>query len=245
MSQRRPLLAFGHVVYVAGLSGIGLLDIRFADFAMFWQPVPAGLPGRAALAVISGVILLASAIGTLIPRTVRPAGCILAGFVFLWMVSLDGSRVACHPLDLALWLGLGERTLLAMAAWLWLSQVLGKGERALRAGNIILGLGLIPIGLSHFKFVSGTAGMVPGWIPAHVAFAYLTGAGHIAAGIAILFRVIPRIAAAAEAAMISAFVLLLHLPGVIQSPDSRLQWTMLCIATAMAGAAWIAAASQS
>ena len=42
--------------------------------------------------------------------------------------------------------------------------------------------------------------------------------------------------------MITGFVVLLHAPAVGREPGSRLQWTMLAIAAAYAGAAWSMAA---
>jgi len=86
--------------------------------------------------------------------------------------------------------------------------------------------------------------MVPAWLPAHLALAHLTGAGHIAAGVGILFGILPGLAATLEALMISAFILLLHIPGVIAAPGSRLQWTMLFVASTLAGAAWAVAGSM-
>ncbi|HWA87511.1 MAG TPA: hypothetical protein VG710_14880, partial [Opitutus sp.] len=83
----------------------------------------------------------------------------------------------------------------------------------------------------------------PAWLPDRRFFALLTGTGHMAAGIAMLLGVARRLAATMEAAMLSCFVLLLHLPGVIAAPADRLQWTMLCIATAYVGAAWAIAGS--
>jgi uncharacterized membrane protein YphA (DoxX/SURF4 family) len=85
--------------------------------------------------------------------------------------------------------------------------------------------------------------MIPAWLPAHLGLAYLTGACHFAAGLAILFAVLPRLAATMEACMISLFVLLIHIPAAIREPASRLQWTMVFIATALAGAVWIISAS--
>jgi uncharacterized membrane protein YphA (DoxX/SURF4 family) len=87
-------------------------------------------------------------------------------------------------------------------------------------------------------YVGATAAMVPAWLPHRVFFAYLTGTGHLSAGIAIVCRAVPRLAAILEASMIGVFVLLLHLPGVFYSPNNRLQWTMLFVASALAGAAW-------
>jgi hypothetical protein len=43
--------------------------------------------------------------------------------------------------------------------------------------------------------------------------------------------------------MISLFVLLLHIPGAAADPASRMMWTMVFVATALAGAVWANAAS--
>jgi uncharacterized membrane protein YphA (DoxX/SURF4 family) len=112
-----------------------------------------------------------------------------------------------------------------------------------RTSRILYALALPTIGLSHFVYSAGTASMVPGWIPFHLGFAYLTGAGHAAAGVGILLGIVPRLAAFLEASMVSCFVLLLHAPGVCSAPGDRLQWTMLLVATAYAGACWTMAAS--
>jgi len=74
--------------------------------------------------------------------------------------------------------------------------------------------------------------------PHRVFLAYLTGAGHLSAGIAIVCRVVPHLAAILEASMISLFVLLLHAPAVFSHPGDRFQWTMLFVAAALAGVAW-------
>ena len=85
--------------------------------------------------------------------------------------------------------------------------------------------------------------MIPAFIPAHLFWAYCTGVGHVAAGVAILTTVLARLAAIAFAAMVSGIVLLLHVPRVIAAPGSRVEWTMLVIALTITGAAWCAAGS--
>jgi hypothetical protein len=58
-----------------------------------------------------------------------------------------------------------------------------------------------------------------------------------------LLGIVPRLAATLEAVMVSAFVLLVHVPGVIGDPGDHLQWTMFFAASATGGAAWIVAHS--
>jgi uncharacterized membrane protein len=84
---------------------------------------------------------------------------------------------------------------------------------------------------------------VPEWLPLRIDWVYLTGAGHIAAGLAILLGVMPRLAAALEAAQITAFVILAHIPAVWNAPRDRIQWAMLVYAAAIAASAWLVTAA--
>ena len=90
-----------------------------------------------------------------------------------------------------------------------------------------------------------TAALVPAWLPARTAWAYLTGAGQIAAGLGVLFSILPRLAAGAEATMLSLFTLLVWVPAVVAKPTDRLSWTALLISWAITAAAWVVAGSIS
>jgi uncharacterized membrane protein YphA (DoxX/SURF4 family) len=76
-------------------------------------------------------------------------------------------------------------------------------------------------------------------MPARLFWAYATGAGHAAAGLAILSGIQRRLAATLLAAMCGCFVLLLHAPRVAAAPTSRFEWTMLFVALSITGAAWL------
>ncbi|MBC8027083.1 MAG: hypothetical protein H7Y89_13905, partial [Steroidobacteraceae bacterium] len=52
MNPNNALYAFGAIL-------LGVVGIAFHDFAMQWQPVPAGFPIRTPLAYVSGFILIA------------------------------------------------------------------------------------------------------------------------------------------------------------------------------------------
>ncbi len=243
----------GHILFALGLAGLGLLSLRFDDFALVWQPVPANVPHRETLAYLSGGLLLIGGIGMFRRRTAAWSALVLTLFALSWLLLLQVPRVAANPLNEGMWLGFGENLLLATGGWC-LYAVLSRrgkdspapftvGNAGLRAGQLLFGIALPLIGLSHFVYAQGTASMVPAWLPHHIAFAYLTGAGHILAGIGIVFSVFPRLAATLEALMLSLFVILIHIPGVVGAPHDRLQWTMVFVATAFTGAAWALAGS--
>ncbi len=248
-----PLKNIGYCLFALGLAGLGALSLLYRDFALTWQPVPPGVPGREWLACVSGALLVGGGVGMFLPTTVRWATFELAAFVSSWLVLLQLPRVAASPGDELIWLGFCENALLVAGGWV-LFAMLAPAKSAggsppksrqtlIRSAQILYALALPVIGLSHFVYAAGAASMVPSWLPFHLGFAYLTGAGHIAAGAGLILGIMPRLAAKMEALMLSCFVLLLHLPGVVAAPTDRTQWTMLCVATAYTGACWALAAS--
>ena len=90
-------------------------------------------------------------------------------------------------------------------------------------------------------YVQATKDLVPAWLPYREGWAYLTGAGHIAAGLGVLFSIIPRVAAVAEAGMIGVFTILVWIPAIVAAPKTRLPWTAFFISWAIASAAWAVA----
>ena len=243
----------GHILFAIGLAGLGVLSLLFADFAMNWQPVPVWVPFRVVLAYASGTILFVGGIGTLLRRAAMWSTLVLAIFVLTWLLVLQVPRVVSSPTDAGVWLGFGENSLLVSGGWILFASLAARdgrremrfmsSEGIIRSARILYAVALPLIGISHFVYADFTASMVPAWLPYHVGFAYLTGAGHIAAGLGLLLGILPRLAAALEASMISSFVILLHASGVAAAPANRLQWTMMLVATAYAGAAWIVAGS--
>jgi len=117
-----------------------------------------------------------------------------------------------------------------------LAQIAAASSRR-HVAQLLFGFSCITFALSHFAHADFTGSLIPSWIPGHLALAYITGAGHAEAGVGIMFSIWPRLAATAEAPMLSSFVLLVHLPSIGAepplewAPKIRLQWTALCIAT--------------
>jgi len=109
--------------------------------------------------------------------------------------------------------------------------------------RILFGLALIPIGLSHLFYVKETAELVPAWLPYRIGWAYLTGGGQIACGLGVLFSVLSRMAAIAEAGMLSLLDLLVWLPAIVAAPRDRLSCTAFFITWAIASSGWLVAIS--
>lgn len=161
----------------------------------------------------------------------------------LWVLALHLPRALARPDIEAFWLGLGEVTTLAAGGWLIYCALSGHTDRSLQIARTIFGLALIPIGISHFVYLEVAANMLPAWFPLHVPLTWISGAGHIAAGVAILFGVVPRLAATLEAVMESLFTLIVWVSAVAVMPTKREDWVNLFISTALTGAGWAVAES--
>jgi uncharacterized membrane protein len=238
--------------FALGLIGLGVLSLVYGDFALQWQPVPAWVPGRTFLAYVSGVVLIATGAGLLSRRTSTLSSGVLLVYTVLWLLLLKLPSVVTAPLAEYNWLGFGEIAVIVAAALVLFAKDrpqpqssmlnFATGENGVRIARYVFALALIPIGLSHFVYLPQTTGFVPAWLPFRREWAYLTGAGHIAAGLAVLFGIVPRLAAMLEAAMIGIFTALVWVPLVAKTP-SQLNWTGFLISWTIGAAAWVVAAA--
>jgi len=230
----------------SGLAGLGLLSLLHRDFTLQWEPVPAGWPHRPLLAVASGLILLAAGVMIALPRSRAWGGALAFGFIGLWAVGLQAPRALAAPTDVSGWLSVAECAAMALGGLMLWSEQAG-GRRAGLAANVavrLFGLAAIVFGASHFAYARFTAGMVPAWLPDRLALAYATGAVHALTGLGLALRRWVRPAAALEAAMMTSFVLLVHVPRVAAAPASRAEQTLLLVALTLASSAWLIAGGR-
>lgn len=229
-----------NLLYGMGAIGLGAVGIAFGDFALQWQPVPSTLPMRIVLAYASGATLVFAGCLAL-SRRAAPWGVLLLAIIYtVWTMVLHGPQVVAHPLDIVPWLAFCEIAALAAAGFALFATKIQWYGRAIPmvSARAVFGVCAIVFGLSHFKFPAFTASMVPHWIPAPLFWAYVTGAGHTAAGLGIVTGRRARLAATMLTLMMGSFVVLVHLPRVLSNLGSHAEWTMLAVAATLTGAAW-------
>ena len=225
-----------------GLAALGALSVASGDFAFQWQPVPADIAARGALAIAVGLLEILAGLLLAFAR-LRSAGAWLAAALLAGWTALHVPAVARHPASIADWLGLAEAAAMASAALMFAAEQGGAAAgRAIRRGGMpVFGLCAIVFGAAHFAYADFTASMIPAWLPQRVALAWFTGAAHALAGVAIAAGVCRTLAAALEALMMASFVVLVHMPRVLAHSGSRMEWTMLCVALTLAASAALVA----
>ena len=241
----------GRMLFAVGMIGLGVISLFSADFASGWEPVPRGLPLRGILACCSGLLLFAGGAGLLTKRWAAISAGVLSVFLLFWLLVLHGIEVAVAPLEEGNWEISGETAVLTAGAWVLFASLaepprgleFSAGAKGLRAARLLFGLGLLPIGLSHFVYIRESVQYVPTWLPDPAAWVYFTGACHAAAGFALIFRVLPRLAASLEASMLLIITLLVNVPGVMAAPQNGSGWTWLFADLTLAASAWLVAGS--
>lgn len=238
-------------LFAIGLIGFGVIGLATHDFGMVWQPVADWFPARTLLAYIVGALEIAVGVALLLRATSVLAERVMLPGLALWML-LKAPALFVAPGIEGVWLGFGEEAMLfagglalfARTAEISESSPLAflSGDRGVFIARIFFGLWVIPVGLSHFFYTQATINLIPAWIPARAFFAYLTGAGHIASGLASLSGVLRRVALWTEAAMLGVFAMIVWAPRVAAAPATRLPWTAFFI-TWIIGAAVFALAS--
>jgi uncharacterized membrane protein len=220
--------------------GLGLVTLAYGDFALQWQPVPKTLALKTELAWASGALLLLLGASLLIQRTAQIAA-VLLGVYWLFWSALKLPVALTHIDNVGAWLGFCESFTIAVGGWA-LFEARGRGGasggQSLTVARLLLGACLVEFGLSHFVYLKITAGLMPDWMPLKTPLAMLTGAGHIAAGLALIANVVPRLAATLEAVMMLAITLLVPAASLVSDPTSRPQWTALFVSLPLAAGVW-------
>jgi uncharacterized membrane protein len=229
------------VPYAFGAILLGAVGILFQDFAMQWQPVPAGFPIRTPLAYVSGLILMVGGAALLARKGERAGAWLLTVFLGIWTLTLNVPVALAGFKHIGSWNSPAEIAFMTMGGLALVSSHSGAMRATLaRIARTVAGVSACVFGLAHFNYIDFTASMVPAWIPPNGVFwAWATGAGHLAAGLALVSGIRARLAATLLAGMMASFVVLLHLPRVVAAPDQHIEWIMLGVSSMLAGAAWL------
>jgi uncharacterized membrane protein YphA (DoxX/SURF4 family) len=248
MTAGKKAAGLGWRVYGLGLMAMGLVALVWRDFDP-GQPVPKGFPDRTVLAYAADAFMLVAGAAVAWRRATAWAAAALAAYFGLVVVmAMNGRVVLAHPTTYVAYSGAAEQLAIAAGGLIVFAASAridaSLAARLTRAGQLAFGICALLFGGAHFVYLKFTIPFVPEWLPPSRTFwAYATGVGHIAAGLAILTGVQARLAAILLTAMFAAFTPLVHVPMLLANPSSHANWSENALNLALIGAAWIVAES--
>ena len=244
-------------LFAIASASLAIWSLTYGDFAWGAQSLLAAIPWRETWVYGSALIILAASAGLCLPRTAF-ASVLTIGAYQVIGVAISVPQILSKPLSVDAWYPFCEALTQLVGAWLLYAMLRRQSqaswmpiasEGAVRTAQVLFGLTCVFYGWSHFLYADYTAIMVPAWLPSRPALAYLTGLGHLAAGLAIIVGILPRLAATLEAIMMSLFGLLVWIPSFFAQPRPKWatppehQWSELVVTLALAASAWIVAIS--
>jgi uncharacterized membrane protein YphA (DoxX/SURF4 family) len=248
MSAEKPTMAFGWRVYGVGVMALGLVALVLGDFDP-GQPVPENFPYRTALAYAAAAFMLVAGAAVEWRRTTaRGAAALTAYYALVVVILMNGPGVLANYAQFMAYSNVAEQFAIA-AGGLIVYAASARIDAALAArltclGQLAFGVCALLFGGAHFFYMDLTVPLVPRWLPpTQVFWAYATGVGHLAAGVAILTGVQARLAAILLTAMFASFTPLVHVPMLLADPSSHMNWTENAVNLALTGAAWVVADS--
>jgi uncharacterized membrane protein len=249
MTAERTTLAFGWRVYGLGVMALGMTCLAFGDFNP-GQTVPAGFPGRTALAYAAGVFLLVAGAAMEWRRTTALAAAAITFYYALFVVLLMSGRLLLtgyavygtyEEIALQLAIALAGLIIYATSAD---SIDAPRAARLTRVCRLAFGVCALVWGGAHFVYMNLTAPLVPKWLPpGQVFWGYVTGVCFVAAGVALLTGVRARLAANLLTVMIAVCGVLANGRVLLADLSNHFNWTESALNLALVGAAWVVADS--
>jgi uncharacterized membrane protein YphA (DoxX/SURF4 family) len=250
-------IGFGHGFFAVAAASLAILSLTYGDFAPSVRSLPGWIPWRDTWVLLFAILLLAASAGLCFSRTANLSALTIGAYLAVWAM-MSTPPILSKPLSIGAWYGFCEALTSLVGAWIlyamlrWpsrRSEMPIASEHAVRVAQVLFGLTCVFYGCSHFAYADYTASMVPAWLPSQLGLAYLTGLGHLAAGIGIMVGILPRLAATLEAIMMSAFGLLVWVPSFLAQPrpawatPPQNQWSELVVNLLLAASACIVAIS--
>ncbi len=248
MTAEKTAAAIGWRVYGLGLMALAMVCLAWGDFDT-GQPMPKGFPDRTALAYVAAALMLVAGAAVEWRRTAAWAAAALTAYYALIVVILMNGRVVlAHSAEFGAYSGGAEQLAIAASGLIVYAANAkidaAQAARLTRLGQLAFGVCALLFGGAHFFYMNLTVPLVPKWLPPTPVFwAYATGVGHIAAGVAILTGVQARLAAILLTAMYASFTPLVHVPMLLGDPSSHFIWSENALNVALTGAAWVVADS--
>jgi uncharacterized membrane protein YphA (DoxX/SURF4 family) len=229
----------GQILFGIAMVGIGIVNLIFGDFLAGLIPVSPAAPGRQFFMYVVSVLLIGSGVAIVLEKQLWIAAITLAVLFFVLLLLVHLPRNMTNLYDGGAWTGTFEMLALCSGA-LIIADTLPGDLRArsgwnflIRAGRYLYAISLAVFSFQHFIYADFIATLIPTWIPARLFWAYFVGGAFIASAMSIVLNKKLSLAMILLTTMFFLWVLVLHVPRVMASPQHEPEWTSALVALTM------------
>ena len=246
------LFKIGRLCFAISIAFFGVQYILYGRFEGGLPIVPPWTPAPPVSAYLLGAVLIVCGLSIAAIWHARHSAIFLGTLLllsFLFLHSLHASAILHNGTDRT---RAFEGLTLSSIAFIFAGLLPKDGKTSrpsavanwlLLLGRFLFAISMIVFGAQHFMYAAFIATLIPAWIPLHLFWGYLTGAGFIAAGNCIATGILAPLASVALGTMFLLWFLLLHAPRVAASPRNGDEWTSAFVALAIAGGSFILASA--
>lgn len=248
----RYLFDIGRCFYGISITVLGAMTIYNADFPYMLIPKNhSWIPGLETIAYVSGVLLILAGACIVSKWKIMLASFTLGSallLIFCFYFIPYQIIVSPNYMQFVDWENAAKELVLCGGAFVIAGCFPEKNKNFLHRyqsklfpfGTILFSITIISFGIDHYILAREAVGYVPSWIPYRLFWMYFTGTALIGAGLAIIIKIRPALAATLLGTMILTWFIILHIPRVIVAPVSEMssEITSAFIAFAYSGIAF-------
>ena len=220
------ILPFGRLFFTIPLAVFG--TEHFTNTSDIAEIVPRWMPAHVFWVYFVGIGLIAAALSITLEIQAPLAATLVGAMFFLFVVLMDIPGVIAGPGNRISWvLALRETAFsgggLAYAGAHWRSGGRRSALWLVTVAKFFIAIPAVFYGVEHFFHPANAPGVplekiIPAWIPARLAWAYLAGAVLLVAGAALVINWKAQKAATYMGIMILLLMLFVYLPLLVASP---------------------------
>jgi uncharacterized membrane protein YphA (DoxX/SURF4 family) len=244
----KKILIIGPFLFAMATAGFGVIQLGTQNFLTTLLPFSSSIPIHLLWVYIVSIILVVAAAAILFNIQRGAAAAITGALFFLFFLILHVPKLLGNlkdPLELTVAF---ETLLIGSGGFIIAAEFLQKTPNATKLmrivismaplGRYLIAFSLIVFGVLHVRYTSFIQKMIPAWMPGHVFLAVIVIFGFFLAALSFILNIKVTLASTLLGIMFLLWVLLVHVPQVINNYNSETEWISLCIALACSGTAF-------
>jgi uncharacterized membrane protein YphA (DoxX/SURF4 family) len=212
----------GQWAFAICLIGLAGQQLYYSDLRPVFVPAWAlSTTGRALLAYLFSIILIAAAATLFLQKGVRMAMLFLGSLLLaLFIFSYAPFELLVDPngMQIGSWNNALKELNISGSAFLIAGMAGAYPKVLILTGRIFYSIMLVIFGIEHFLFAEFVRSLVPAWIPGDLFWTYFAAVALIGAGMAIIFQIKVRLVATLLGIMVFIWFLILHIPRAVVAP---------------------------